>query len=161
MIEPNIKPVAIIDTREQAPFTFERLSTERGTLDTGDYSVKALEHLVVVERKSLPDLLACIGAERKRFKRELQRLKAYRFRLLVIEADAAVLEAGEWRSKLHPSHVLGALAAWTAQYGLPVWLGRDHEACGRFVEKWLYHTARCVVNEYGAAAGFLNSARMV
>ena len=54
--------------------------------------------MVAVERKTMDDLLACVGRERDRFKRELQRLRAYRFRLLVVEADAAVIEAGDWRS---------------------------------------------------------------
>ena len=49
----------IIDTREQAPFTFrhERMgaTTEPGTLAVGDYSLAGLEDRVAVERKSLPD----------------------------------------------------------------------------------------------------------
>ena len=141
----------LIDTREQSPFAFS-LPTEAATLDTGDYSVKGLEHLIAVERKSLDDLLQCCGWQRDRFKRELQRLRAYRFRLLVIETDAAAIEAGDWRSKLHPSHVLGSLAAWTAQFDLPVWLGGSHEACGRFVERYLYQAARRVSDEYAAAS---------
>jgi hypothetical protein len=94
--------------------------------------------------------LPCCGRERDRFKRELQRLRAYRFRILVIEADAATLERGEWRSKLQPLHVLGSLAAWTAQYGLPVWLGGDHETAARFVERYLYQAARAVAMEASA-----------
>ena len=77
----------IIDSREQHPFDFQG-PTQIGTLATGDYSIVGLEHLLAVERKSLDDLLACIGHERDRFKRELQRLRAYRFRMLVIEATA-------------------------------------------------------------------------
>jgi hypothetical protein len=30
---------------------------EIGTLDTGDYSLRGLEHVIRIERKSLPDLL--------------------------------------------------------------------------------------------------------
>ena len=136
------EPTIIIDTREQNPLDFPNLPTTVGALDAGDYSIVGLTHLVAVERKSLDDLLACIGRERDRFKRELQRLRAYRFRLLVVEADAADLEAGQWRSTLQPAHVVGSLAAWTAQYGLPVWLAGDHAGAGRFVEKFLYQCAR-------------------
>ena len=148
----TIRPTIVIDNREQMPFVFTGSPTRPGTLDTGDYSVAGLEHLVAVERKSLDDLLACCGRERDRFKRELQRLRAYRFRLLVVETDVATLAAGGWRSKLKPSHVLGSLAAWTAQYGLPVWLGGSHEACGQHVERYLYQAARRVNAEHAVTS---------
>jgi DNA excision repair protein ERCC-4 len=154
----SIQPTIVIDSREQEPLTFSNLPTVRGTLDTGDYSIRGLEHLVAVERKSLGDLLACVGRERDRFKRELQRLRAYRFRILVIEASAENLERGDWRSQLQPSHVLGSLAAWIAQHGLPIWLAGDHEATGRFVERYLFQAARAVANEHEAAAAFLATA---
>ena len=108
--------------------------------------------MIAVERKSLDDLLACVGWQRDRFKRELQRLRAFRFRLLVVEADSEEIEAGNWRSKLHPSHVMGSLAAWAVQYELPIWLGGDHEACGRYVERYLYQAARRVSDECAAAS---------
>ncbi len=147
----KLTPKVIIDTREQAPLSFKNLLTTRAALETGDYSVAGLEHLIAVERKSLPDLLACCGHGRERFKRELQRLRAYRFRLLVVESDAAELEAGEWRSQLKPQHLLGSLASWTADFGLPVWLAGDHEGAGRFVERFLYQAARHIRDEYSAA----------
>ena len=58
----GISPVIIIDTREQIPWEFRDLPTEPGTLDTGDYSVSGLEHLIAVERKSLDDLWPASGA---------------------------------------------------------------------------------------------------
>ncbi len=140
-------PTIIIDSREQTPFEFTNMPSEPGTLDTGDYSVKGLEHRVTVERKSLEDLLACCGRDRDRFKRELQRMRAYRFRLLVVEASAAELEAGEWRSKLKPAHVMGSLSAWMIQYELPIWLAGTHEAGARFVERFLYQAARRIAAE--------------
>ena len=36
-----------------------------------------------------------VGHGRDRFKRELQRLRAFRFKLLVVEATAAELESGQ------------------------------------------------------------------
>lgn len=109
-----------------------------------------LTHLIAVERKSLPDLLGCVGHDRDRFKRELQRLRAYRFRALVIETDYSTLERGEWRSKIQPASVLGSLSAWMAQFDLPIWLAGDHEAAGRFAEKYLYQCARCIAQENNA-----------
>jgi hypothetical protein len=34
-------PTVIYDSRDQRPLVFSRLPSERGTLQTGDYSVKA------------------------------------------------------------------------------------------------------------------------
>jgi len=150
-------PAIVIDTREQTPFTFANLPMVTGTLDTGDYSIVGLTHLVAVERKSLPDLLACVGRERDRFVRALQRLSAYPYRLLVIEATAAQIEAGDWRGKIVPAHVMGALASWSAKWCLPVWLGGTHDACGRYVERWLFQAARHVAETYGAASQAVES----
>lgn len=151
----KLAPVIVIDTREQDTLVFQNLPAESGALDTGDYSIRGLEHLIAVERKNLDDLLGCIGRDRDRFKRELQRLRAYRFRMLVVECSAADLERGEWRSQLQPAHVLGSLAAWTAQYGLPIWLAGDHQAAGRFVERFLFQCALAVAGEYQAAEALL------
>ena len=153
------KTTIIIDTREQTPFEFVTLKSELGTLDTADYSVAGLTHLIAVERKSLDDLLACCGHGRDRFKRELQRLKAFRFRLLVVECDAADLEAGQWRSQLKPAHVLGSLSSWCASFNLPIWLGGTHAACGAFCERFLYQSARHIHEECAAAASLLASTK--
>jgi len=149
----ELHPTILIDTREQCPWSFHELPSETATLDTGDYSVKGLSHLVSVERKSIQDLVGCVGADRDRFKRELQRLRAYRFALVVVEADAATLEQGNWRGKLQPAHVLGSLAAWIAQYNMPIWIGGDHDMAGRFVERYLYQCAREVARGWEAAVG--------
>ena len=151
MHEPKIQPVVAIDSREQVPFEFTDLAVEVTTLTTGDYSIRGLEHLVSVERKSLDDLLGCVGYGRDRFKRELARLRAYRFRLLVVETDARTLEVGDWRSRVTPSQTLGSLAAWCCQFGLPIWLGGTHEQCGRFTERFLFQCARTVARELEAA----------
>lgn len=152
----KIEPTVIIDSREKQPLVFANLPSASGTLQAGDYSVRGLEHLVAAERKNVDDLLTCVGRERDRFKRELQRLRAYRFRLLVVEADALTLESGAWRSQVSPASVLGSLAAWTAQFCLPIWLARDHDMAGRFVERFLFQAARCVATEYEAARQFVD-----
>ena len=150
-------PAIIVDTREQTPFVFAHLPTVTDTLATGDYSIAGLTHLICVERKSLADLLACVGRERDRFVRELQRLSAYPYRLLVVESDAAAIERGGWPGKIQPAHVMGSLASWTVRYGLPVWLGGGHDACGRFVERWLYQAARHIRETHSAAASAVES----
>jgi hypothetical protein len=160
------EPTIIIDSREQCPLDFPTLTATTGTLDTGDYSICGLEHLIAVtEVHRRPTHLHRAGAGALQAE-ELQRLRAYRFRLLIIEASAAELESGvrggtPWRSTLQPAHVVGSLAAWTAQYGLPVWLAGDRAGAGRFVERYLYQCARAVATEYESAAGFLALAEAV
>ena len=56
--------IAVIDSREQRPLDLSPLGTVCATLVTGDYTVRGLEHLVAVERKSLQDLVGCVGRQR-------------------------------------------------------------------------------------------------
>ena len=132
---------AVIDTREQSPFDLSPLRSVRRTLATGDYSVKGLEHVIAIERKSLGDLLQCVAQQRGRFEREVHRLLAYPVRALVIESTWAELEAGQWRSKAAPSAVIGSCLGWVAA-GLPVLMAGDHEQAGRFVARLLLIAAR-------------------
>lgn len=132
---------AVVDTREQLPLDLSPLSTVSGTLVTGDYSVFGLEHVVSIERKSLPDLLACVGRGRERFDREVQRLLAYPVRALVVEATWSELEVGGWRSQIKPSAVIGSVLGWVAS-GLPVLMPGDHERAGRYVSRLLFTAAR-------------------
>ena len=120
----------IIDTREQTPFLFgPGIETEAGTLTTGDYSLAGLENLVAVERKSLPDLVACCGPERDRFKRELHRLKAYRCRAVIIEAHMMEVVYQKYRSNMAPAAVMGSVASWQTRYEVPfVWAGQHGAA---------------------------------
>ncbi|MHC4405410.1 MAG: ERCC4 domain-containing protein [Planctomycetota bacterium] len=139
-LEPD-QITAVIDTREQIPLSLEPLQVEYGTLTTGDYSVKGLEHVVAIERKSLPDLLACVGTERARFEKQVQRLLAYPVRALAVEASWSDIEAGQWASKVTPQAALGSLLGWVTS-GLPVIMGSDHTRCGRYVARLLYTAAR-------------------
>lgn len=61
----GVRPVIVIDTREQAPLPFSRLAVERGTLVSGDYSFRGGEELFAVERKSIPDLVACCAGDNR------------------------------------------------------------------------------------------------
>lgn len=138
---PTSAVVAVIDTREQTPLDLHPLQVATGTLATGDYSIRGLEHLVAIERKSLSDLLCCIGQERERFERELQRLLAYPVRCVVVESTWAELGFGQWRSKLTPAQVTSSVLGWIA-HGIPFLLAGSHEQAGQAVAKLLYIAAR-------------------
>ncbi|HEX4132101.1 MAG TPA: hypothetical protein VHZ24_18875 [Pirellulales bacterium] len=98
--------------------------------------MRGLEHVVAIERKPEGDLLACIGQQRERFDREVQRLLAYPVRALVIESTWQRIEAGQWRSKITLSAALGSVLGWIAS-GLPVVMAGDHERAGRYVSRLL------------------------
>lgn len=115
----------IIDTREQRPWTFSDYDceTERKGLVTGDYSLVGLEDHISIERKSFADFLGSIGTGRDRFMREMQRLKAYPVKALIIEATYSEIASGlifaNSRSRLTPNHAIGVIDGLVAK-GIPV-----------------------------------------
>lgn len=130
---------AVIDTREQAPLDL-LVPSVRGTLAVGDYSVRGLEHLVAVERKSLPDLLACVGRERDRFDRCIKSMRSYEVRILVIEASLGTIELGQWRSQLTPTQVKAALYSWAKH--VTIFPAGDRLTAARVVSGILFSAAR-------------------
>lgn len=135
----------IQDTREQAPFSFqhERYAVEvmAGTLTIGDYSLAGLEDKVAVERKELSDLVACLGRERERFERELQRGAALDAFTVVVEASWADLAGGKYRSQLNPHAACQSVLAFTARYRTPFIFAGNHAAaeyvCWGFLRQYL------------------------
>ncbi len=132
----------ITDTRERTPLCFQHLETVPGVLQTGDYSIQGLEHLFSVERKSIADLVQSVTRERKRFERELHRLRGFHFkRLLVIGTEQEIRE-GKYFSKTNPKAVLHSLYAFEARYDVPVIFVPTPEQAALIVERWAYWYAR-------------------
>ncbi len=96
---------AVVDSREQTPWDLSPMTMETNGLNVGDYSIRGLESIVAIERKSLVDFVACCGSERERFQKELDRLRGWPVSAIVIEANWADLELGQWRSKLSAKQV--------------------------------------------------------
>jgi DNA excision repair protein ERCC-4 len=120
----------IRDTREQTPFNFGSWPVEEGTLQSGDYSIKHLEDSIAIERKSLPDLVGCIGRGRDRFERELHRLRGYRYAAVVVEATYREICEGNWRGQVTPAQVVGSIAAWRPRYRVDFIFADSHELAG-------------------------------
>ncbi len=106
----------IQDSREQSPLKFEGHTVEIAGLQSGDYSCKNFERHIALERKSLPDLLMCMGTERDRFCNELQRLKAYPLRAVIVEGSFNDIVLGSYRSKITPAAAVGSLSSWYMKY---------------------------------------------
>lgn len=114
----------LTDTREQAPFPFagERYASdtvEQASLTVGDYSLAGLADRVAVERKSLADLVQCLGRERERFERELARGAALDAFCVVVEACFLDLARGKYRSRMQPHAACQSIAAFSARYRVP------------------------------------------
>jgi ERCC4-type nuclease len=74
----------IVDTREQQPWTFEKMEQTVAKLDTGDYSLKGLEELFSIERKGNVSEFANNITE-KRFKDVIERLSQFKYPFLLFE----------------------------------------------------------------------------
>ena len=145
--------VVLIDTREQAAFPFTRwpdIETRAATLYAGDYSLPGLERSIALERKSLPDLVACLGPERERFEHELSRLAGLDFAAVLVEADFRDLAAGNYRSKLHPRAAVASVAAFAVRY-VPILFGGDRDGAETLCVELLTKYARELERRYRAA----------
>lgn len=138
--------MAVVDTREQLPLTLvhkgEPLPQVRGTLKTGDYSIRGLENKVCIERKGFMDLLACIGGQRRRFEECIDRMLEIPMRVIVVEGSWSMLEqvgiSSQWRSHLHPNAAIGSVLSWVAR-GIPVLMLDNPQRAGDYVSRLLIH----------------------
>jgi ERCC4-type nuclease len=117
----------LVNTREQRPFSFERFQAEieRATLPAGDYSLPGFEDRVVIERKELNDLIACLmNGNRDRFERELARARHYDLFCVVVEASLEDVSKGRYRSEMKAHAALQSIFTFTVRYRVPfVWAG--------------------------------------
>lgn len=99
---PASKFTIIRDTREQkgkgwmfrASANCEGMEIEK--LDVGDYTIKGLEDVLAIERKTVGDLWNTLGTAKnyKRFLREWERGKNHKFKFLIIEGSLADIDRG-------------------------------------------------------------------
>ena len=135
--------VIVVDTREQEPYTFSpEVQTVRRALPAGDYTVRGLEAVVAVERKTLDDLVSTVIRSRERFHRELIRLQSYTASCVVVEANLEDLLRGEYRGAAHPSSVLGAVISIIVDLRIPVFFCSNRQAARLFAERYLLRCHR-------------------
>ena len=121
------KPIVLVDTREQLPLSFTRFpnwiaETKKQKLYVGDYSVEGMEKLLVLERKTLSDLITTLMQERPRFFTMCEQLAKYRWRALIVEASYEDIKSpyDADYTIAHPNAVSGSLDALEAKFGIPV-----------------------------------------
>ena len=76
----------IVDTREQHPWSFDKMEKSISKLDTGDYSLKGMEDIFCIERKGSVSEFANNITE-KRFKDVVERLSKIPHAFLLFEFD--------------------------------------------------------------------------
>lgn len=142
--------VCLVDTREQTPPPVDLLiPTQRAKLQTGDYSLLGLDHLVRVERKSLQDLVQSCGRERERFDRCMERLRGFDLAVLVIEGHESQIEMKQYRGETNPNSILGSVHSWRAR-GINIdWAG-DQRTAAIHISRTLFAFAREKYRELGA-----------
>lgn len=89
----------------------------------GDYSVEGMEKLLVLERKTLTDLISTVIQQRTRFFKECEKMALYRWRALLIEASYEDIKSPygeEYNTSAHPNAISGTLDALEARFGIPV-----------------------------------------
>src|SRR5438067_6494321 len=134
----------LVDSREPWPHPWAAhfsatLELERGCLETGDIALAALLDGAVVERKTVPDLLGCIGTSRDRFERELKRSR-YLGRLIVI-VEGTLADVFAQSRGIHPGAIIGTLAAWQRRYA-PVCFAGNVETAAKIAESFLLGQVR-------------------
>ena len=129
----------IIDTREQEPYSFDPrlVAAVRRALPAGDYSVAGLEGCVVVERKTLDDLVSTVIHARKRFRDELRKLAGYRAACVVVEAGMSDVPLQRYRGEAHPNAVLGNALSIILDFRVPVFFCGNRQAACHFVQAYL------------------------
>ena len=122
------KPTVIVDSREQAPFSFSKFPNwiageKRKALRVGDYTVEGMEKLLILERKTLTDLIPKLMQNRYGFFQMCEKMMLFRWRAIIVEAsyeDIKTIYDEELNTQAHPNAVSGSLDALEAKYGIPV-----------------------------------------
>jgi DNA excision repair protein ERCC-4 len=145
-VKPKAEPpIVLIDTREQLPLPLP--NSRVATLKVGDYSLEGLTEVVAVERKSLPDLYMCVGRERERFERELEKLAKFPYPAIILECSFEDVLAGFGRSEVHPHSAAGSIIAWSTRYRIPIWPAGNRRNAAGIVYKILLKAAEEYANK--------------
>jgi len=146
--KPVLPPgfVLVIDSREQEPYFLVAgkpilgIPMIRTKLDAGDYSIKGFENMIAIERKSLTDFYNCVGNDRTRFEKELERLQSYEWKGLVIESTESGLFYPQLYSAVHPESVRGSLVSFDIKWGLHIFYAENRKAGQRWViDRLIYY----------------------
>lgn len=117
----------IVDTREQNAWEFGNHTTSRTKLDTADYSIEGLEHLLAIERKQSVSEVATNITE-KRFPAFLERLSLIPHKFMLFEFDledvynfpvGSEIPKNKWdKLKVKNNYILKQISLFHIKYGI-------------------------------------------
>ena len=147
----SVEPLIILaDSREKAVPPFPPgVEVQRATLGEADYTTPGLRELAVIERKSVGDFASTITHGRERFDREVERLRRYRWKAIVVEGDLSEVYRA---SAVHPHSVIGSIASFFARADIPTLFAVNPAGAGRLIAGILRRWQERVADERVAAA---------
>ena len=126
------------------------------SLNTGDYVVDRTGGLAsegpdcaTIERKTLADLYKTASHDRQRFEKELERMRVFGFRAIMIEAEwFQILQPNdhlEHETRMNPKSMFASLIAWQQRFGVHIITAPGRELAERFtfriLERWFRDSA--------------------
>lgn len=139
----NLRPRILVDHREQIPLSFgPDFDSEKVLLPVGDYSLAGASDRVVIERKRNSELQSCCGTDRPRFIEQIERMRAYPVRWIVIESSMDDVVLGLNRSRINPLSVLGTIIKFGSDWNIPTMFCGDARNASLFVERVLWREWR-------------------
>jgi len=91
-------------------------------LDVGDYTVKGLEDVLMIERKTIGDLWNTLGraVSYKRFLREMKRAENHKMKFLIIEGTLADIDRGYRYSQVPVANIHAKLVSLQLKHNLHI-----------------------------------------
>jgi hypothetical protein len=149
----------IIDTREQQPWAFEHYTVANKKLDTGDYSIEGLQHILCVERKKSVSEFANNIVE-SRFKDVVMRMSQLKYSFLLLEfslSDILVYPIGStvpkrmWdKIKISPAFLLKSILELQLNHNIIVYFcgnNGDAEKMAEYIFKKIYYLEKNNINK--------------
>lgn len=132
------KITIIEDSREQRPLSFDGfrgVEVIRQGLKTGDYSIKSYESQICFERKSVADLVGTLIGGHERFLREMERMRDYEARYILVENTPILLYSyclkHGWNYKFNT--IIQSLLAYAYHYQVRVRFCKDREDMAKYI----------------------------
>ena len=130
----------IEDSREQQPLDFtghRGVESVRSGLKTGDYSVQGYEDKICFERKSIPDLVGTLIGGHERFLREMDRMKDYEEKYILVEhsASKAYLYCERHGVEYKFDTIIQSLLAYAYHYRVRVRFCKNREDMAEYIVK--------------------------
>lgn len=89
----------------------------------------------------MQDLVGCVGKDRERFEKEIQRLLSYEVRGIFVEGSLSTIELKQYRGEVHPNAVIGSVMGWMAR-GIPIMFSIDRATSALMLKRYLFVAAQ-------------------